>query len=177
MKKKITKKKLLSASLLVIITVVLVGIGIFVYVKSHKKPVPTNEIPTVATQTTDSQQTTSETSTTQPNTPATSTPQATIPVPKQPTFTKSSGNNGPIPSGITVDFTCFSETNTTCSIILLLNGKQTVLGPNPIKDNGRGQYFTDFYWQSIKGKYIVTAQAKNTQGGVSSSANQTLEVQ
>ncbi len=97
--------------------------------------------------------------------------------PKQPTFTKSSGNNGPVPVGVNINFVCTAEPGLDCSIVLDSGSNKVVVGPAKVTDNGRGQYFASLYWTSVKGSYKVTAQAKNIQGGISSSIVQTLEVQ
>jgi hypothetical protein len=99
------------------------------------------------------------------------------PIPKQPTLTKSSGNNGPVPVGVNINFVCTAEPGLDCSIVLDSDSKNAVVGPAKVTDNGRGQYFASLYWTSVKGSYKVTAQAKNIQGGISSSIVQTLEVQ
>lgn len=104
-------------------------------------------------------------------------PSVDIPVPVKPTFTMSSGNNGPVPAGANMNYICSAQPNIDCSIVLVSGTKQIVLGPTRVTDNGRGQYFASFYWTSVKGSYKVTAQAKNIQGGVSSSISQALEVQ
>jgi hypothetical protein len=173
------KKK--NTIILLIITLVLIGLivgGIVAYKKLHKsKPPAATELSNSQAPSTNEQ---TNQSNDQPATAANSnkaTSSATPAAPKPPTFTKSSGNTGPIPSGVTVDFTCMSEVNTECSIILNSGAKQIVLGPSKIADNSRGTYAVDFYWTSVKGSYTVTAQAKNSQGGISTSAAQTLVVQ
>ena len=114
----------------------------------------------------------------QPNaTPQPASPASTVPLPKQPAFTKSSGNNGPVPVGVNINFICTAEPGVDCSILLDSDSKKVVVGPAKVIYNGRGQYFASFYWTSVKGSYKVTAQAKNIQGGASSSILQALEVQ
>lgn len=166
--------------ILIVILIITTGVGFFVYYHNTHKPKPTPATELQGSQGSSSNDQTSQ-SNDQPATTPTSaskvTPSAVPAAPKPPTFTKSSGNTGPIPSGVTVDFTCMSEVNTECSIILDSNGKQIILGPSKIADNNRGQYAVDFYWTSIKGSYKITAQAKNSQGGISTSAVQTLVVQ
>lgn len=97
-------------------------------------------------------------------------------VPVTPFFSKSSGNNGPIPANVLVNFICNSEPGTTCQIILTSGNKKIALPEQEVKDNGRGQWFTSWDWTSITGKWNVIARAKNKQGGISDSINQTLEV-
>lgn len=99
------------------------------------------------------------------------------PIPKQPTLSKSSGNNGPVPNGVVINFVCAAEPGLDCSIVLDSGSNKVVVGPAKVIDNGRGQYFASLDWTSVKGSYKVAAQAKNFQGGVSSSIAQTLEVQ
>jgi len=173
-----TPRRWLIASTIVIILVALIVSGIFIYKKLHSNKIPASHSIETAQQSTPNTDQTSQPAN-QPTTAQTTAPApaAAVPPPKPPTFTKSSGNTGSIPSGVTVDFTCLSEVNTTCSIILVANGKQTILGPSKVADNSRGQYFTDFYWTSVKGSYQITAQAKNSQGGISTSAAQSLVVQ
>lgn len=110
-------------------------------------------------------------------TPQPASPASTVPLPKQPAFTKSSGNNGPVPVGVNINFVCTAEPGVDCSIVLDSGSKKVMVGPAKVVDNGRGQYFASLYWTSVKGSYKVTAQAKNIQGGVSSSIVQALEVQ
>lgn len=100
-----------------------------------------------------------------------------ITLPVKPVLSKSSGNNGPIPQGATVNFTCTGSAGDSCSIILAYNGKEIVLGPKDIKDNGRGQALADFYWTATQGVYQVIAQAKNASGQTNVSSSQALEVQ
>jgi len=110
-----------------------------------------------------------------PKNPSSTANQAAAPA--QPAFTKSSGNNGPVPVGVNINFVCTAEPGVDCGIVLDSASNKVVVGPAKVTDNGRGQYFASLYWTSVKGSYKVTAQAKNIQGGVSSSIVQTLEVQ
>ncbi len=124
---------------------------------------------------------TSSQSTTNQTNGTTNTTQSTTPTapnkPQAPTFTKSSGNNGPIPNNVLVEFVCSAEPGVDCQIILVnSNGQKITLPYMPVKDNGRGQYFISWQWTSQTGTWTVTAQAKNSQGGISSSEKQTLVV-
>jgi len=97
--------------------------------------------------------------------------------PKQPILTKSSGNNGPIPVGAVVNFLCSSEPNTTCHISLKnQSGEEIVLTEQKVLDNGRNEYFTQWYWSSIQGSWDIVAISKNEKGGTNSSQKQTLVV-
>lgn len=162
----------------IVTTLFLIGLvigGVVYYSKyNEKKPTAAVEIPSQSSTQID---TTDQTT----NTPLPVTNQKTTsntpPPPLTPTLTKSSGNNGPVPAGSNMNFICSAEPNIDCSVILIYSGKQIVLGPSKVTDNGRGQYFASFYWASVKGSYTVTAQAKNSQGGVSSSISQKLDVQ
>lgn len=95
----------------------------------------------------------------------------------KPSLTMSSGNNGPVPAGITMNFICRSELNSQCSILLTNGSKQATLGPTKITDNGRGDNFASFYWTSVPGNYKVSARSVNPSGVTSDSSNINLEVQ
>ena len=171
-----TKRK----KILFILTVVgsLILISGLIWVKLKNNPKQANNLNTLQEASPNSESTQQPPTSTQNNevTPKNSSPDP-IKIPTQPVLTKSSGNNGPVPAGSNMNFICSAEPNIDCSVILTYNGKQIVLGPSKVTDNGRGQYFASFYWASVKGSYKVTAQAKNSQGGVSSSITQALEVQ
>jgi len=104
---------------------------------------------------------------------------STVAPPKQPILSMSSGNNGPIPSGVPVNFICSDDAPLKCTIILQndITREKKSLGPTTIADNGKGENFASFYWTSGKGKYTVSAQVTNNQGTTNSSINQSLEVQ
>ena len=95
----------------------------------------------------------------------------------QPTLTKSSGNLGPVPTGIPMNFICNSDLNVNCSIILESSNEKIVLGPIKIASNGRGDQFASFYWTSKIGKYKIYAHAENDNHDISNSLEQSLEVQ
>lgn len=179
MKKKLSKKyKIVVIIIVVALLAVTVVAGVYIYKKRQSnKGIAVNPTQT-STQTNTSNSQSSQQSGQDTNTSAPAQSSSTpAPIPKQPILIKSSGNNGPVPSGVNISFTCTAELGVDCSIILDSNGKQTVLGPTKVADNGRGQYFASFYWISVKGGYKVSAQAKNSQGGASSSIMQALEVQ
>lgn len=85
----------------------------------------------------------------------------------KPTLNKSSGNNGPIPSGILVNFTCTGVINAECQIILTDTDSEEVLEleKKELEDTGRGNPSAVWTWKSISGnwqvKAVVTANGFN----------------
>ncbi len=176
LKKKINTKKVIIIVTILILISLITGIiyGYKYYHKGYRGTEQANTTQSTNTYDKQNNQPASQDANTPVPTQSNTTP---APAPKQPILIKSSGNNGPVPSGVNISFTCTAELGVDCSIILDANGKQTVLGPTKVSDNGRGQFFSSFYWTSVKGSYKVSAQAKNSQGGISSSIVQALEVQ
>jgi hypothetical protein len=171
----ISKKQITLITIIAVLLASTMIVAVYWFVL-RKPPVQTNfkQADSITEPTSESQ------TITESQTNATPQPASTasiVPLPKQPTFTKSSGNNGPVPVGVNINFVCTAEPGVDCSIVLDSGSKNAVVGPAKVTDNGRGQYFASLYWTSVKGSYKVTAQAKNIQGGVSSSIVQTLEVQ
>lgn len=168
------KKTLIIAAITISIILVMAGIAIYIYSKQprHSSVPQTLISPNILVDNMNQED--------QNNIDATpanesSAPQAAKPNP--PTFTKSSGNNGSIPVGVDVNFVCTSETNTTCQINLTSqSGKVISLAEQTVLDNGRGNAFTQWYWNSIEGSWDVVAVAKNPQGGISTSEKQVLVV-
>jgi hypothetical protein len=174
MKSKNTKPikiSIITAIALIIVTIIIVAV---IMVRTNKNATQEAQIQTTqSTASTPTQESTIQPAAAEPTSPS-SIP---LPLPKQPSFTKSSGNNGPIAVGANMNFICSAQAGIDCSIILISGSKQIVLGPTKVTDNGRGQYFASFYWTAVKGTYKVTAEAKNIQGGASGSITQALEVQ
>jgi hypothetical protein len=95
----------------------------------------------------------------------------------KPVLIKSSGNNGPVPSGVLVNFVCQSFEAISCDVELRNSAGTTIsLGYKDLKNNQTDQYFADWYWSSLVGDWIVSAKAKNQQGLVSESDPQSLSV-
>lgn len=177
--KKNQKNKIIVISIIIALLVSAAVIGVVLYKKKQaNRPVANQELQSSQQTSTDNKasQTDNQSST------STASGQNNVsaqppPTPKQPTFTKSSGNNGSIPPNVLVNFICNSEPGTTCQMILTnQSGKVVSLPVQSIADNGRGEYFTQWYWTSVVGTWSIIAQAKNAQGGISSSEKQTLVV-
>lgn len=95
-------------------------------------------------------------------------------VPK-PSLMKSSGNNGSVPVGAVIEFTCLAPSGYTCSVELKGN-KTITLDKKTIEDN-RGQTGTSWEWTSEKGSWSVTAVLRDANGKANVSDSQSLEVQ
>jgi hypothetical protein len=163
------------------ITLVAITVGItmiFIWAINSKKPNTANETQTFQEKPSNTNKDSQSSTANQDNaSTSTSSPSEVTSKPTEPILSKSSGNNGPVPVGVNINFVCTAEPGVDCSIVLDSGSNKVVVGPAKVTDNGRGQYFASLYWTSVKGSYKVTAQAKNIQGGVSSSIVQTLEVQ
>lgn len=95
----------------------------------------------------------------------------------KPILNKSSGNNGPVPIGIPINFVCQSSEGAGCVVELKnKNGNIINLGYQPFKNNGKDQYYADWYWTSAEGDWTIVARLKNNQGEVSESDPQNLSV-
>lgn len=95
-----------------------------------------------------------------------------------PTLTKSSGNNGSVPSGAIIEFICHSVDGASCDIILTDSANKNnviKLGSKTIADNGRGEFAALWEWTARQGKWSVVARATKD-GASASSPAQTLEV-
>lgn len=91
-----------------------------------------------------------------------------------PLLTKSSGNNGSVPSGAVIEFTCTSQAGYDCAI--RLSGPKTInLPKQKLTDNGRGQAVITSDWPAEKGSWTIVAVLSNSTGE-KTSATQTLEV-
>jgi len=93
-----------------------------------------------------------------------------------PILAKSSGNNGSIPPGVLVNFTCTSTPGYFCEVKLEKSGANPVILEKKQLTGEMGQSFASWNWESISGKWSVTALLSNNSGQAKSSAAQTLEV-
>jgi hypothetical protein len=93
-----------------------------------------------------------------------------------PVLAKSSGNNGSIPSGVLVNFTCTSTPGYSCEVKLQKAGANTITLERKQLTGEMGQSFASWNWESISGTWSVTAVLSNSSGQTKSSAAQTLEV-
>lgn len=98
---------------------------------------------------------------------------ASASVPK-PSLTKSSGNNGSVPAGAMIEFTCLAPAGYTCSVELKGN-KAITLEKKSIVEN-RGQTGVTWDWSAEKGTWSVSAILSNAQGNTNRSDSQSLEV-
>lgn len=97
--------------------------------------------------------------------------------PDKPTLIKSSGNNGPVPVNVVIEFVCQGSAGLNCKVVLVnQNGSIVELPSQQVKDNGRGQYFTSWEWRSLSGIWQVYAVVINQQSKSTQSDKQTLEV-
>ncbi len=106
--------------------------------------------------------------------PASSSPLA------KPTLSKSSGNNGPVPAGILINFVCEGAKGLNCEVILTDSNDSThqiLLPKKPLADNGRGEVFASWDWNSIKGTWKVISKVTDGAGNSASSDIHTLTVQ
>lgn len=179
--KKQNNKKIFFIIVAVFTVALAISICLYLTYRHYKKKtIPSSqEVSQQSTATnTENSNKSNQDSSTQPDTAPTPAAQPSAPAkpPQVPSFTKSSGNNGPIPANVLVDFVCNSEPGTTCQIILNSGNKQIVLAEQQVKDNGRGQWFTNWNWTSVSSKWSVLARAKNAKGGIADSNKQTLEV-
>ena len=91
-----------------------------------------------------------------------------------PILAKSSGNNGSVPAGAMIEFTCTASSGYDCD--LRLSGPKTInLGKKKLTDNDRGQSIQSWTWSAQPGSWSVTAVLSNS-AGEKSSAAQSLEV-
>jgi hypothetical protein len=93
-----------------------------------------------------------------------------------PILAKSSGNNGSIPTGVLVNFTCSSTPGYFCEVKLEKSGGNTIVLEKKVLIENRGSAAASWNWESISGKWSVTAVLSNSSGQTKSSAAQTLEV-
>lgn len=77
----------------------------------------------------------------------------------KPLLNKSSGNNGPIPTGVLVNFTCTGGVNTSCQIILTNSetSKELKLETKQLEALDRGQPSAVWTWESVTGTWEIVA--------------------
>ena len=102
-------------------------------------------------------------------------PPSTIDIPL-PVLAKSSGNNGPVPIGATINFTCSSTLGYSCAVELQRQGITSVFLEKQQLAGENGQYAANWYWQSTSGSWSVTAILSNSSGQSKSSAAHTVEI-
>ncbi len=93
-----------------------------------------------------------------------------------PILAKSSGNNGSIPPGVLINFTCTSTPGYFCEVKLEKSGANPIILEKKQLTGEMGQSFASWNWESVSGKWSVTALLSNNSGQAKSSAAQTLEV-
>lgn len=92
-----------------------------------------------------------------------------------PLLMKSSGNNGPVPPGVDIEFTCASQAGYTCKVVM--TGAHTkTFDAKDLKDNGRGQASVSWIWTSEVGQHSLKAILSDGKGNEQDSSAQTLEV-
>ena len=102
-------------------------------------------------------------------------PPSTIDIPL-PVLAKSSGNNGSVPFGALINFTCESTPGYFCEVKLEKPGASTITLEKKQLTGERGQSFASWNWESVSGTWSVAAVLSNSSGQSKSSAAQTLEV-
>lgn len=179
--KKGKKNKIIVLTVLAVLLMATIIVGIVIYKNQQaKKLSAANQLQSNQEEgsNTEDQNNQTESQSTPTNTSTPQNNQTNSPsVPEKPTFTKSSGNNGPIPQNVLVEFVCTTLPGLECQIILVnSNGQKITLPFKPVADNGRGQYFTSWQWKGQQGNWSITAQSKNSEGGTNTSEKQTLVV-
>lgn len=107
---------------------------------------------------------------------ASASPQATTKVTlPTPLLMKSSGNNGAIPSGVEIEFTCTSQAGYSCKVVLSGAHSRT-FDTKELKDNGRGQASVSWLWTAESGQHSLKAVLSDGKGNEQESSAQTLEV-
>lgn len=92
-----------------------------------------------------------------------------------PLLMKSSGNNGAVPNGVEVEFTCVSQAGYKCKVVLSGTHAKT-FDTKDLKDNGRGQASVSWLWTAEAGQHSVKAVLSDGKGNEQESSAQTLEV-
>lgn len=174
-------RRVASRQVIIAAVALLAFIGV-VAAFSIKSSRPSNVAPPppANNQTTPGQPVTEEPTPPPVNTPDPSAPpptQQTGPAPAKPTLQKSSST---VPAGALVNFVCEGAINLSCDVILTnqANPSQKLsLGAKAIADNGRGQYFASWNWESKAGSWQVVARATNGTGQSADSDPQQVTVQ
>lgn len=92
-----------------------------------------------------------------------------------PLLIKSSGNNGPVPKGVDVEFTCVAQAGYKCKAVLAGAHNKT-FDTKDLKDNGRGQASVSWIWTAEVGQHTVKAILSDGKGNEQESSPQDLEV-
>lgn len=101
-------------------------------------------------------------------------PNAKVALP-MPILMKSSGNNGAVPSGVEIEFTCVSQAGLKCRVVLSGAHSRT-FDTKDLKDNGRGQASVSWLWTAEPGQHVVKAVLSDGKGNEQESSAQNLEV-
>ena len=163
MKKK--KRKQLTLSAAILGTVLLALGGVFVLGVKHKQ-VALNTQSSSQNAPTPVQQPTASSGSTVPNTVNVSTNpnNSSSGSVSKPTLNKSSGNNGPIPASVLVNFTCYTAQGNNCAIILTdkTNSANVITLNTQAATSTYGQQpFASWNWTSVAGSWNVVARASN----------------
>ena len=92
-----------------------------------------------------------------------------------PILMKSSGNNGPVPKGVDIEFNCAAPAGYSCRVVLSGAHSKT-FDTKELKDNGRGQASVSWIWTAETGMHSVKAVLTDGKGNEQDSSAQTLEV-
>lgn len=178
-KKTNTKKVIIIVSVLILLGLIVGGLFGYRYYQSNKSGSGQANTSQMTIDSSDAQNNPSNNNTdssTTDNQPSVQTSN-NVPVPSKPVLIKSSGNNGPVPSGAIIEFVCQGTAGLNCKVVMINQRGNTIeLPTQALKDNGRGQYFTSWEWKSASGSWQVYAVVTNSQGGSTESDKQTLEV-
>jgi hypothetical protein len=168
--------KQVAAGVLAILA--LVGVAAAFALKRSRSTHTNSAPPSSNSQTTPGQPVTEEPASpsTPPNSPASPPPSQPIgqPPPK-PTLQKSSSV---VPPGALVNFVCEGTINLMCDVILTnkSTAQKLSLGAKAIADNGRGQYFASWNWESQAGDWSVVARVTSAGGASTDSDPQEVTV-
>lgn len=178
-KKTNTKKVIIIVSVLLLIGLILSSLVVYgIYQKnksnSGQKATQETSIQAADIQSADTESKDEAVST---QNQASTQPTINAPAPNKPTLIKSSGNNGPVPINIVIEFICQGDPGLNCNIVLVnQNGSVINLQNQPLKNNGRDQYLARWEWKSLSGVWQVYSVVTNSQGKSAQSDKQTLEV-
>ena len=164
----------------ILVVVVVLSFGGYKWYQSRQKPIA-SQSPNPQTELgNESKRDDSATNTNQQNqtltsSSPTSTAKAGANLPT-PTLLKSSGNNGPVPKGAVIEFTCNGPAGYSCKVVLSGAHNQTFANKSLV-DNGRTTPSVSWTWTAETGKHNVVAVLSDNKGNEQSSSTQTLEVQ
>lgn len=176
--------KKLHQNKVVLVILILVAAGLVLaafYLKNNRAKTLTASGPNVTNNRPTSADAETEAIATTPTSTSQTTGSPTVPVslPK-PTLSKSSGNNGSVPAGAPIEFTCKGQPGLQCTLVLTnkSNAANKIdLGAKTIKDDGYGQTSVSWNWNSIAGSWSVVAQVTDGKGNSALSDEQSLVVQ